>query len=128
MENKIKKAEFSAVNKIGQTVGKRVYTKNEFYESDGKLHLNKLAWESPSIYIDAKGEEHRGFVPSDEFYDEIIKTFKSFPDVYREKFNGGAIIRKHYVGSDNWDVLIYWYSEVKMISFYFQKSYEYCIA
>lgn len=132
MENKIRKAEFSDVLKIGQTVGKRQYTRDEFYytnDEDGKryLHLNKLAWESPSIYTDAKGEEHRGFVPGDEFYDEIIKTFKSSPDVYREKFNGGAIIRKHLLGSDNWDVLIYWYSEVKMISFYFQKSYEYCV-
>ena len=127
----IKKAEFSDVLKIGQVVGKREYTRDEFYcEIDGKkeLHLNKLAWESPSIYTDRAGEEHRGFVPGDEFYDEIIETFKSFPDVYREKFNGGAIIGKHWVGSDDYDVLIKWYSEVKMISFYFQKSYEYCIA
>jgi len=127
MNTNIRKAEFSDVLKIGQTVGKREYTREEFYEPDGGLHLNKLAWESPSIWTDKNGEEHRGFVPGDEFYDEIIKTFKSFPDVYREKFNGGAIIRKHWPGSDNWDVLIYWYSEVKMISFYFQKSYEYAV-
>ena len=128
---KIRKSEFSNILKIGQIVGKRKYTRDEFYckiNGKKKLNLNELAWESPSIYTDQAGKEHYGFIPGDEFYNEIIDTFKSFPDVYREKFDGGAIIRKHWVGSDNYDILIKWYSEVKMISFYFQKSYEYRIA
>lgn len=127
----VTKSEFSSVLKIGQTLEGKTYTRDEFYcNCHGKkeLHLNSLAWESPSIYTDKNGEEHYGFVPDDPFYEEIIETFKSFPDVYREKFNGGAIIRKHCIGSDNCDVLIKWYSEVKMISFYFCKSYEYTIA
>lgn len=127
MENKIKKAEFSRVNKIGETEWEHTITRDDFYTSDGELHLNALAWESPSIYTDVEGEEHYGFVPGDNFYDEIIETFKTFPDVYREKFNGGAIIRKHWVGSAGYDIIITWYSEVKMVSFYFQKFYEYSI-
>lgn len=131
MENKIKKAEFSTVLKIGQVVGNHEYTKDEFYcNYNGKkeLHLNKLAWESPSIWTDKNGEEHYGFVPGDPFYEEIIETFKLFPDVYRDNFNGGTIVRKRWVGSDNYDIMITWYSEPKMISWYFCKSYEYCIA
>lgn len=127
MENKIRRAEYSDVLRIGQVVGKREYTRDEFYESSGKLHLNKLAFESPSIYTDTNGDEHYGFIPGDEFYNELIETFKTFPDVYRNTFKGGAIIRKHLTGYDNYDVLITYYSEVKMISFYFQKSYEYAV-
>lgn len=130
MEYKIRKFEFSDVLRIGQIVGKREYTKDEFYMNIGgkkELHLNKLAWESPSIYTDSEGEEHYGFIPGDPFYDEIIKTFKSFPDVYRDKFNGGTIVRKNWVGSDNYDIIIKWYSEPKMVSFFFKKSYEYCV-
>ena len=41
---------------------------------------------------------------------------------------GGTIVRKHWVGSDNYDIVITWYSEPKMISWYFCKSYEYAIA
>ena len=131
MENKIRKAEFSTVLKIGQSNGYKTYTKDEFYcNYDGKkkLHLNKLAWESPSIWTDKNGEEHYGFVPGDPFYEEIIETFKLFPDVYRDNFNGGTIVRKRWVGSDNYDIIITWYSEPKMISWHFCKSYEYCIA
>ena len=131
MNTNIRKAEFSDVLKIGQIVGKREYTKDEFYCNNGEgkrvLHLNKLAWESPSIWTDKNGEEHYGFVPGDPFYEEIIETFKSFPDVYRDKFNGGTIVRKNWIGSDNYDIVITWYSEPKMISWYFCKSYEYAV-
>ena len=130
MNTQIRKAEFSDVLKIGQTVGKKTYSKDDFYfNHNGKkeLHLNALAWESPSIWTDKNGEEHRGFVPGDLFYDEIVETFKSLPDVYRENFNGGTIVRKNWIGSDNYDIIIIWYSESKMISYWFCKSYEYAV-
>lgn len=143
MNTSIRKSEFGDVLKIGQTIGKKTYSKDDFYfNHDGKkeLHLNKLAWESPSIWTDKNGEEHYGFVPDDPFYDEIIETFKSFPDVWRDNFyiiikdkqhfrkhQVGTIVRKHWVGSDNYDIVIKWYSEPKMITWYFCKSYEYAV-
>lgn len=130
MESKIRKSEVSTVLKIGKSNGYKTFTKDEFYcEYDGKkeLHLNALAWESPSIWTDKNGEEHYGFCPDDPFYNEIIETFKIFPDVYRDKFDGGVIVRKHWIGSDNYDIIITWYSEPKMISWHFCKSYEYTI-
>ena len=130
MSANIRKSEVSRVLKIGQSNGYKTFTKDEFYhEYDGKkeLHLNALAWESPSIWTDKNGEEHYGFCPDDPFYQEIIETFKNFPDVWRDNFNGGTIVRKHWVGSDNYDIIITWYSEPKMISWYFCKSYEYAV-
>ena len=58
---KIRKSEFSNVLKIGQTVGKREYTRDEFYckiNWKKELNLNELAWESPSINTDQAGKEH----------------------------------------------------------------------
>lgn len=130
MNVNIRKSEVSTILKIGQSNGYKIFTKDEFYyERNGKkeLHLNALAWESPSIWIDKNGEEHYGFCPDDPFYQEIVETFKNFPDVWRDNFNGGTIVRKHWVGSDNYDIIITWYSEPKMISFYFCKSYEYAV-
>lgn len=133
MNTNIRKSEFSGVLKIGKydEFKGHTFTKDDFYCNDCNgekvLHLNKLAWESPSIWTDKNGKEHYGFVPGDPLYDEIIEAFKKFPDVYRNKFNGGTIVRKHWVGSDNYDILITWYSEPKMISWYFCKSYEYAV-
>lgn len=64
MDANIRKSEFSTVLKIGQSNGYKTFTKDEFYcEYDGKkeLHLNALAWESPSIWTDKNGKEHYGF-------------------------------------------------------------------
>lgn len=126
MENKIRKAEFSDVLKIGQTVGKREYTKDEFYCDNGEgkrvLHLNKLAWEAPSIWTNKNGEEIRGFVPGDTFYEEIIAEFKSFKDKWRE----GNIVRK-IIPNSQYDAIVIWYPEVKMVTWYFRASYEYCV-
>lgn len=128
MENKIRKAELSDVLKIGkfdQFKG-HAFTKDDFYSKDvdGKkvLHLNKLAWESPSIYTKPDGDEIRGFVPGDPFYNEIIDEFKSFQDRYR----AGNTVRKILPNSP-YDIIITWVPEVKMVSWIFRESNEYCI-
>lgn len=125
----VTKNEFSGVLKIGQTVGLKTYSKDDYYQNfNGEkiLHLNALAWEAPSKWIDENGEEHMGYCPDDPFYDEIIETFKSFPDKYRDNFKGGTIVRKIWPDTE-YDIIITWYSEVKMISWHFCKSYEYSI-
>jgi len=121
----IKKAEFSRVNNIGKTIWEHTITREEFYcNENGKkvLHLNKLAWESPSVYVKSNGEEVCGFVPGDEFYDEIIAELKTYKDRWRNK----NVVRK-IIPNSEYDIIASWYPEVKMISFYFQKSYEYCV-
>lgn len=121
----IKKAEFSRVNNIGKTIWEHTITREEFYcNENGKkvLRLNKLAWESPSVYVKSNGEEVHGFVPGDEFYDEIIAELKTYEDRWRDK----NVVRK-IIPNSEFDVVAIWYPEVKMINFFFQKSYEYCV-
>ena len=125
---KIKRAEFSEIFKIGKKSenGKVYVTEDSFYCNDGfgkkVLHLNKLAWESPSVYTSPDGNEHRGFISGDKFYDEIIAEFKSFKDRWREE----NIVRK-IIPNSQYDAIVFWYREVKMVSWFFEKSYEYSI-
>lgn len=125
--NLIRKSETSDVLKIGKydKFKGHTFTKDEFYcDYNGKkvLHLNKLAWESPSIYTTPKGEEICGFVPGDEFYDEIIAEFKNMKDRWR----AGNTVRK-IIPNSEYDVVVTWYPEVKMVSWHFCKCYQFSI-
>lgn len=123
--NKIEKNKFSAIFKIGRTDLKVPITEDNFYYKDGNgkhLHLNALAWESPSKWVDDNGKEYRGFVPGDKFYDEIVAEFKSYPDKYR----AGNTVRK-IIPNSSYDAIVSWIPEIKMVSWYFINSCEYCI-
>lgn len=99
--------------------GRTIYTKDDFYckDSDGNkvLNLNVLSWEAPS-----KCGDTYGFIPGDEFYDEICSKLKSFKDRYRS----GNVVRK-IVPNSNYDIIATFYPETKMISWFFRKSNEY---
>ena len=125
MNKQIRKGEMSRVNNIGKVVWEHKITKDDFYTSvSGKkeLSLNALAWESPSIYTDKNGDEHYGFIPGDLFYDEIVNELKGMKNKYR----AGNVVRKIIPNSD-YDLIVTWYPEVKMISWIFCKSYEYLV-
>ena len=120
----VTKAKFSNVLKIGQTIGKKKYTEDDFYCNMGGervLHLNALAWEAPSV-VNINGKEIHGFVPGDRFYDEIIKELKGYADRYR----AGNIVRK-VIPYSEYDLMAKWIPEVKMVTWWFVKSNEYCV-
>lgn len=83
-----------------------------------KLNFNQLAWEAPQ-----HGDKN-GYLPTDKYYQEICEWLKTGSEKYKIKQNGEIIVRKSFENSQ-YDVIVTFVVETKMINWVFIKSNEY---
>lgn len=80
-----------------------------------EINFNKLAWNAP------KHGDVYGYVPTDEFYNEIINWLKTGTKRYVNKVNGVTTTRVAMPNSI-YDVIAEYTHKTKMISWTFRKQ------